>query len=174
MRIAAVSPIATVAAIRQAIGELDHSVAVHVEPMRQTLTFALLPSRIGATLLGSLGALGLVLAAFGLYAIIAYNVSRRIKEIAIRGALGATRTRILTLVARDTAAVVGIGLALGLGIAALATKPLAVFLVTGLSATDPLSFAATALLFGIVSLLAGLVPARSATRVSPSIAMRAE
>jgi putative ABC transport system permease protein len=125
-------------------------------------------------MLGSLGALGLVLAAFGLYAIVAYNVSRRIKEIAIRGALGATRPRILRLVVRDVAAVVGIGVVLGLGIAAIATKPLSVFLVAGLSATDPLSFLGTALAFGLVSLLAGWLPARSATRVSPSIAMRAE
>jgi len=168
------NPDALIAPVRRAVGELDPSVAVQVEPMRSALMFALLPSRIGAVMLGSLGALGLVLAAFGLYAIVAYNVSRRIKEIAIRSALGATRGRILSLVARDVAVVVGLGVALGLGIAAIATKPLAVFLVAGLSATDPLSFLGTALLFGCVSLLAGWLPARSATRVSPSIAMRAE
>ena len=142
--------------------------------MSASLAFALLPSRIGAVMLGSLGALGLVLAAFGLYAIVAYNVSRRIKEIAIRGALGATRARILRLVVRDVAVVVGIGVLIGLGVAAIATKPLAVFLVAGLRATDPISFAATALVFGLVSVVAGWLPARGATRVSPSIAMRAE
>lgn len=167
-------PAALITPVRRAVGELDRSNAVLVEPMQSALMFALLPSRIGAVMLGSLGALGLVLAAFGLYAIVAYNVSRRIKEIAIRGALGATRARILSLVARDVAVVVGIGVALGLGIAAIATKPLAVFLVAGLSATDPLSFLGTALLFGFVSLVAGWLPARSATRVSPAVAMRAE
>jgi putative ABC transport system permease protein len=167
-------PASLIKPVRQAIGELDRSVAVEVEPMSASLEFALLPSRIGAVMLGSLGALGLILAAFGLYAIVAYNVSRRIKEIAIRGALGATRARILRLVVRDVAAVVGIGVVIGLGVAAIATKPLAVFLVAGLRATDPLSFAATALVFGLVSVVAGWLPARGATRVSPSIAMRAE
>ena len=75
---------------------------------------------------------------------------------------------------RDVAAVVGVGVVIGLGVAAIATKPLAVFLVAGLRATDPLSFAATALVFGLVSVVAGWLPARGATRVSPSIAMRAE
>lgn len=167
-------PATLVNPVHKALGELDRSVSVHVEPMRGALAFALIPSQVGAVLLGSLGALGLMLAAFGLYAIVAYNVSRRVKEIAIRGALGATRGKILAPVVRDVAAVVGIGLVLGLGIAIVATKPLAIFLVAELSTTDPLAFAGTALALGSVSLLAGLWPARTATRVSPVVAMRAE
>jgi ABC-type antimicrobial peptide transport system permease subunit len=147
---------------------------VEVQPMREALSFALLPSRIGAMLLGALGMLGLVLAAFGLYAIVAYNVTRRVSELAIRGALGASRGRLLRLVLRDVAAVVAVGVAVGLGVAALITRPLASFLVAGLSTTDPVSFGATAVLFVLVSALAGLVPARRATRISPAIAMRAE
>jgi ABC-type antimicrobial peptide transport system permease subunit len=119
-----------------------------------------------------MGTLGLVLAMFGLYAIVSYTVSRRVSEIAIRVALGATERGILRLVVRDATVMVGIGLGLGLAIASLATRPFAAFLVAGLSATDPLSFTGTAAAFVLVGALAAWVPARRALRVSPVIAMR--
>jgi predicted permease len=165
-------PANSVATVRRALGEMDRSVSVTVEPMASALRFALLPSRIGAAVLGTLGILGLVLAAFGLYAMVSYNVSRRIGEIAIRSALGASRGAILRLVVRDASIHVGAGLVLGLGVSALITSPLATFLVTGLSTTDPLSFAGTAAVFLLVSLVASWLPARYATRVSPVVAMR--
>jgi len=165
-------PSALIAPIRRAIGALDRSASVDVEPMSSALTFALLPSRIGAAVLGTLGALGLVLAAFGLYAIVSYNVSRRIGEIAIRAALGASRRSILRLVVRDASLHVGAGVLAGLGLAAFITAPLTNFLVAGLSATDPLAFGGTALVFVSVSLLASWIPARQAMRVSPVVAMR--
>ena len=93
-------------------------------------------------------------------------------EIAIRSALGATRGRIVRLVIRDAALLVTTGVMLGLGLAAFVTQPLAAWLVTGLSATDPLSFVGTAAVFVAVSVLASWIPARQATRVSPVIAMR--
>jgi predicted permease len=165
-------PTALAATARQALGALDKSVAVSVEPMASALQFALLPSRIGASVLGTLGLLGLALAAFGLYALVSYSVSRRVGEIAIRSALGASRGAILRLVMRDAMLHVGIGLALGLAVSALITSPLSAFLVAGLSTTDPLSFGATALVFILVSLLASWLPARFAMRVSPVVAMR--
>lgn len=116
----------------------------------------------------------LALAMFGLYAIVSYTVSRRVGEIAIRVALGATRERIVWLVMRDASMLVGLGVTLGLGVAALVTQPLATFLVTGLSTTDPLSFAATAVAFVLISMAASWLPARHAIRVSPAIAMRLE
>ena len=162
----------SVSVIRNALGSLDRSVSVQVEPMQSALQFAMLPSRIGAAVLGSLGLLGLILAAFGLYALVSYSVSRRVGEIAIRSALGASRAGILRLVVRDSAVLVGAGLVMGLGLSAVVTAPLATFLVTGLSATDPVSFIGTALVFLLVSVLASWLPARQATRVSPVIAMR--
>jgi predicted permease len=165
-------PAALVSPARQALGALDKSVAVSVEPMSSALQFALLPSQIGATVLGTLGMLGLVLAAFGLYALVSYNASRRVSEIAIRSALGASRGAILRLVMRDASLHVGIGLVLGLAVSALITSPLSAFLVAGLSTTDPLSFAGTAVVFVLVSLLASWLPARAAMRVSPVVAMR--
>ncbi|HWJ15920.1 MAG TPA: ADOP family duplicated permease [Gemmatimonadaceae bacterium] len=165
-------PTALVGPVRQALGALDKSVAVSVEPMASALQFALLPSRIGASVLGTLGLLGLALAAFGLYALVSYSVSRRVGEIAIRSALGASRGAILRLVMRDATLHVGVGLALGLAVSALITSPLSAFLVAGLSTTDPLSFGGTALVFILVSLLASWLPARFAMRVSPVVAMR--
>ena len=165
-------PTPLVTPVRQSLGELDRSVSVVVEPMATALRFALLPSRIGAAVLGTLGILGLILAAFGLYAIVSYNVSRRIGEIAIRSALGAPRGAILRLVMRDASLEVGLGLLIGLSVAALVTAPLTTFLVAGLSATDPVSFVGTALVFLLVSVLASWLPARHATRVSPVVAMR--
>ena len=167
-----VDPATLVTPIRQAIGPLDKNVAVTVQPMASALQFALLPSRVGASVLGTLGVLGLVLAAFGLYALVSYSVSRRVGEIAIRAALGATRGAILRLVMRDATVHVGVGLALGLAVSALITAPLSAFLVAGLSATDPVSYGATAVVFAIVSLLASWLPARFAMRVSPVVAMR--
>jgi putative ABC transport system permease protein len=167
-------PIPLMKPMRDALGELDRSTSVVVEPMSSALRFALLPSRVGGAILGTLGVLGLVLAAFGLYAIVSYNVSRRIGEIAIRSALGASRGAILRLAIRDASLHVGVGVALGLGISAVVTAPLRTFLVAGLSATDPAAFAGTALVFLAVSVAASWLPARHATRVSPVVAMRSE
>jgi ABC-type antimicrobial peptide transport system permease subunit len=158
--------------MRRALRELDRSVAVTVDPMASMLEFALLPSRVGAAVLGTLGLLGLLLAAFGLYAIVSYTVSRRVREIAIRSALGASRGAILRLVIRDTSIQVAIGLLIGLGVSTVVTAPLRTFLAAGLSATDPMSFAGTAVVFLLVAVLASWLPARSAVRVNPATAMR--
>jgi predicted permease len=163
-----------VSSVRAAVAELDRSVAVEVKPMRSALAFALLPSQMGAALLGTLGVLGLLLAMFGLYAIVSYTVSRRVIEIAIRSALGASRRQVAGLVVRDALVLVAIGLVAGLAISMLVTRPLATFLVAGLSATDPLSLAATVAAFVVVTVLASWIPARRAMRVSPSLAMRLE
>ncbi len=162
----------SLARVRSAISEVDRDVSLDVQPMRSALAFALLPSRVGAVVLGGLGLLGLMLAAFGLFAMVSYNVSRRVSEIAIRTALGATRRAIIGLVIRDASVLVGSGVVVGLGVAALATRALSTFLVAGLSATDPLSFVGTASVFLLVTVLASWFPARYATRVSPAMAMR--
>jgi predicted permease len=161
-------------ALQTALREEDRSVSVEVQPMRSALTFALLPSRVGAAVLGGLGLLGLILAASGLLALVSYTVARRMREIAIRGALGASRARIFGLVIRDASVVVTLGVAVGIGVAALATRAVSAFLVAGLSATDPISFVGTTAVFLLVTILASWIPARHAMRVSPSLAMRVQ
>jgi ABC-type antimicrobial peptide transport system permease subunit len=142
--------------------------------MRDSMGFAFLPSRVGAALLGSMGLLGLALASIGLFGVMSYSVARRTREIGLRVALGADRGAVLRMVALESFALLAIGLAIGLGIAAFATKPLAMFLVPELSTTDPGTFLTVVAVLAAVACLATLGPALRALRVDPMTALRYE
>ncbi len=171
---AAGRPDGIVREIRTVLGRLDSSAAIEVKPMRDSLGFAFLPSRVGAALLGSMGLLGLALASIGLYGVLAYSVARRTREIGLRVALGADRAAVLRMVARESFALLGIGLVIGLGISVFATKPLAMFLVPDLSTSDPTTFLTVIAVLGAVALVATLGPAVRALRVDPMVALRYE
>jgi ABC-type antimicrobial peptide transport system permease subunit len=126
-----------------------------------------------ATLAGGFGVLALTLAAIGLYGVLSYTVARRTGEIGIRMALGAQRREVTGLILRQTFALTGIGIALGLSGAAALTRYLAGMLF-GLAPRDPVTFITASCLFVAVALLASYVPARRATRVDPLVALRCE
>ena len=170
----AADPSALLTPMRRVIGQLDVSTAVEVRTMRSALAFAFLPSRVGAIVVGSLGVLGLVLAMIGLFGVISFGASRRMREIAIRMSLGATRGSVIGLVLRDASVVAGIGMALGFAASLAVTRPLAAFLVDGLSVRDPLSYAGTAVTLGVVAIAASWIPAWRAARIDPVAVLRQE
>jgi predicted permease len=167
-------PQSVVKEIAQTLGRLDSSAAIEVKPMRDSLGFAFLPSRVGAALLGSMGLLGLALASIGLYGVLAYSVSRRTREIGLRVALGADRGAVLRMVARESFGLLAIGVSIGLSIAVFATRPLAMFLVPELSANDPATFLTVVAVLAAVACVATLGPALRALRVDPMTALRYE
>jgi predicted permease len=167
-------PAALVKAVKQTIAEMDRTATVEAKTMRDSMAFAFVPSRIGAILLGAMGMLGLLLVMVGLYGVMSHAVNRRTREIGIRMALGAQRQLILGMVLRDGLALVGVGVAIGLGAAAALTRPLSAFLASGLSTTDPLTFAGAALLLAMVGASASYFPARRASQVDPMVSLRYE
>jgi predicted permease len=167
-------PASLAPAINHALTALDPTAALESKPMSRALVFAMLPSRVGAALLGSIGLLGLALASIGLYGALAYAVSRRIREIGLRVALGAAPASVLALVMRQSAGLVAIGLGAGLAIAALIVRPLAMFLVPEVRPQDPLNFLAVAGILAVVALAATAAPAVRALRVDPLTALRHE
>jgi predicted permease len=167
-------PAGLVREITQKLGALDRSAAIEVKPMRNALGFALLPSRIGAALLGSAALIGLALASIGLYGVLAYSVTRRTSEIGLRMALGADGRAVVKMVLRESAALVGWGVAVGLGIAVFATRPLAMFLVSELRPTDPATWLGVIGVLAAVAAAATLAPALRAIRIDPLTALRSE
>jgi predicted permease len=134
---------------------------------------ALLPIRLAATLVGTFGLVGLILAVVGLYGVVSYFVARRTHEIGVRMALGAQERDVLRLVVGQGLRLTIIGVALGLGVAFALTRFLA-SLLYGVSATDPLTFILVLMLFAGATVLAAVFPARRATKVDPMVALRYE
>ncbi len=164
-------------ALRKAIGELDpHLPVFNARSMEDHLresAFALMPLRMGATLAGVQGALGLLLAVMGLYGVVSYVVNQRTREVGIRVALGAQKADILRLVVRDGLRLTLIGMALGLAGAFLVVQVVRKVLYGLSPATAPI-FLAVVVGLGGVALLACYLPARRAMRVDPMEALRCE
>jgi predicted permease len=161
-------------AVRDQIAALDPDLPVlNTETMREHVDKSLLLPRISATLLGTFGAVGLTLAAIGLYGVMSFSVRRRTREIGIRMSLGAEPGSVLAMVLRQGLALAGVGLAIGLAIA-LAVGRLAASLLYGISGTDLITFLAVPAVLLAAALVAIVLPALRAARIGPMTALRME
>jgi ABC-type antimicrobial peptide transport system permease subunit len=170
----ATPPAGQIAAVRQALRQVEPSAGLEVETMFAGIGFAFLPSQVGAALMGSVGALALVLALIGLYGVLAYSITRRTREIGIRIAVGATSKDVSNLVFADFARLLAAGIGIGLVVALMMTRPLAIFLVPGLRPSDPASFAMVIAVLGAAGVLAALGPVRRALRINPLECLRSD
>jgi predicted permease len=147
--------------------------AYQMRSLNETLAASLAQRGFALKLLHGFAALALMLAGLGLYGVLAYAVTQRTREIGVRMALGARPAQALALVARESAAVVGMGLLLG-SAGALASARFFAGLLFGVGPTDPLALLAAVLVLGAIAVVATLVPARRAALVDPAVALRAE
>ena len=159
---------------RAVLRQLDPSLPV-TQAMRLADLTALttIPQRIAGLVAGTLGVVGLLLAAIGIYGVTSYSVSRRAREIGIRVALGADRQAVVRMILRQGLGLTLIGIGIGL-VAGAAASQVVRSLLFGVSALDPVTFGGGAALFLVVAVLACVAPARRATRVDPMVALRAE
>ena len=141
--------------------------------MADQLDVPLFPARIAASALGAFGLLALILAATGIYGVMAYAISRRTREIGIRMAIGASQPQVLGLVARHAVLLIGSGTLFGLGAALMIGRLLGQILY-GVEPTDPLTFATVFLLMFGIATLACWIPARRAIHIDPMTALRQE
>jgi putative ABC transport system permease protein len=162
------------ASLRAAILEIDSQLAVFgVEPLRDTVGRTVAQQRFTMLLLGIFAAVAIALAVIGIHGVLSYIVARRTSEMGLRMALGASRGDVVGLIAAQTARLVVAGLVLGLIVALMSTRLLA-SLLYGVTATDPATFAAVAMVVFSVAMLATLLPARRATGIAPVDALRHE
>ena len=170
----AIPPALQLEPVRRTLHRIDPMAGTQVATMYSSIGLAFLPSQVGALLMGSTGVLGLLLATIGLYGVMAFSVARRTREIGVRVAVGANRGDIVRLVLGDSVRVTAAGTAIGLLVALLVTKPLAMFLVPGLRPGDPLNFAVVAAAMLITGLAATWGPVLRALNIDPNAALREE
>jgi putative ABC transport system permease protein len=174
VKTATVDPATVAAAARAALRDLDPTV-----PVYQVATLSSLIDKAGSQqvfvmrLLAGFAIVAVLLAAVGLYGVVAYGVAQRTREVGVRMALGAQRADVTKLVLSSGLSLVAIGVAAGLGAAFAATRYLGT-LVFGVSPVDPPTFAAAAAVLTVVALAAHWIPIRRALRIDPSSALRAE
>src|SRR5437588_12119103 len=167
-------PMNSASSVTKAIHEVGPDLPiVDVMSMNDVMAKSVSPQRFNMLLLARFAGLALILAAVGIYSVLSYTVRRRVREIGIRMALGASNNDVIRMVLRDGLKPILVGVALGLA-AALALSRVVSSLIFGVRATDPLTFAAVALLLLLVGIVATIIPAYRATRIEPVRILREE
>ena len=167
-------PKAEIPAIRRTIAEVDPNLPVSdFTTLAQVVSGSLDGSRLVAELSTAFGFLAALLAAIGIYGVMSYGISRRTNEFGIRMALGAQRGEVLWMVMRETLRVVLAGVAVGLALAFVLNRTM-ISMLYGLGPADPYAIGAATALIASAALLAGWLPARRATRIDPTVALRYE
>jgi putative ABC transport system permease protein len=166
------TPLVTTAA-RGILQELNPEIPAKFRTFSQVYSASLGSRRFNLILIGFFGMIALLLATAGVFGVMAYSITRRTREIGVRVALGARSRDVLTMILGQGLRTIFIGVAIGLAGSLALTRTLA-SLLFGVTATDPLTFAAVVLLLVGTALLACYIPARRATRVDPMVALRYE
>jgi predicted permease len=162
------------ASIRAAVLAIDSAQPIyHVKPLETLVGESTIPTQTAAELVALFSALALMLAAIGIYGVVAYSVSQQMREFSLRMALGASPQVVMRQVLRHGAALVGTGIALGMT-AALALPRLLGGVLVGVSPADPTVYAGVAVLLAITGLAACAAPALRASRTQPMLALRAD
>ena len=167
-------PESILAGVRQKVHELDAELPIsNVRPMQDWVSLNAAQPRLNAILLTVFAAVALLIAAIGIYGVLAYSVNQRTREIGLRMALGAPRGRVLGQIVREGMVVGLAGIGIGLAGALALSRALA-SLVFGVEVRDPITFGAVAGVLAIVAFAACIFPARNASRVDPMVALRYE
>ncbi len=161
------------ASLMRAVADVHPAITVTLQSMTEQIQSTLLRERLMAALSGGFAALAVVLAAVGLYGLMAYGVARRRNEIGVRVALGATRGRIVLMIVRETAILVVAGVVAGVGLTIWSGRA-AEALLYGLTGSDPRMLAIGVLALTAVAVIASVVPAQRAARLDPTTALREE
>jgi predicted permease len=163
---------AAIASVRGEVRNLDPTLPVYeAKTLREHMRLALFPLHVGAVAVGSFAFLAMILAAIGIYGVMAYSVAQRTQEIGIRMALGARASDVWKMVLRQGIVLTAVGMLCGL-LFALGLSKIVASLLYGVSATDPLTFLLISALLAAVALLASFFSARRATKVDPVMAIR--
>lgn len=161
------------AAMRRKLRTLDPGLPAYIQPWEQELGFALFPSRVATVSLGVLGLMGAMLSVTGIFGMAAYSVSRRLRELGIRMALGAQRRQVLGAALGRALKLLALGSAAGLVLGLMATRLLA-YIVYQASPRDPLVLAGVVAAMGLLGLLATWLPAQRALSADPLKLLREE
>jgi putative ABC transport system permease protein len=174
IRSATSDPTTLTSAAQKVVWDINKDVSLaNLRTMQDLIANSVQRRKFSMLLLTIFAATAMLLAAIGLYGVMSYSVAQRTKEIGVRMALGARRPDVLALVVKRGMALVGIGIAVGI-VLSLAMARLIAGLLFGITATDPLTFIAVAVLLGLVAFVANYLPARRAASVDPMVALRYE